>query len=534
MENKKIPLYLPIVLALVLVGGMFLGIKLSNNQSIGILQGKQTGNKIDNLINYLNDNYVDTVNRDKLYQQAIEGMLQSLDPHSSYIPAEDFSGVNDPMMGGFEGIGVEFRIEKDTIVIVNTIPLGPSERVGIKGGDRIVKVDTQVVAGKKIKNPQVMKLLKGEKGTKVNISIYRRGTKRLIDFSIIRDHIPINSVDIAYMIEPGVGYIKLNKFAESTIEEFDQSLQKLIKSGMKKLILDLRGNPGGIMQAAIHISDQFLSAGKLIVYTQGTHSAKESAVAKGNGLFKKQPLVILIDEGSASASEILAGAIQDNDRGLIIGRRTFGKGLVQQQLSFKDGSAVRITVARYYTPTGRCIQRSYKKGSEEYYNDYYKRMTDGELTNADSNKFNNAMKFKTPGGRTVYGGGGIMPDIFIPVETSKNFRYYNELINKGIIFEYAFELTDNLRKVYTKNKSFEQFNATFKVTPAMYADIYKRGEKDSVKYDAKSAQLMQGRIGLLLKAYIARNLYGDTGFFPILLEDDKIFDRAKKEINKMK
>ena len=344
----------------------------------------------------------------------------------------------------------------------------------------------------------------------------------------------IYCVDIAYMIEPGVGYIKLNKFAESTIEEFDQSLQKLIKSGMKKLILDLRGNPGGIMQAAIHISDQFLSAGKLIVYTQGTHSAKESAVAKGNGLFKKQPLVILIDEGSASASEILAGAIQDNDRGLIIGRRTFGKGLVQQQLSFKDGSAVRITVARYYTPTGRCIQRSYKNGTEEYYNDYYKRMTDGELTNADSNKFNNALKFKTPGGRTVYGGGGIMPDIFIPVETSKNFRYYNELINKEIIFEYAFELTDNLRKVYTKNKSFEQFNATFKVTPAMYADIYKRGEKDSVKYDAKSAQLMQGRIGLLLKAYIARNLYGDTGFFPILLEDDKIFDRAKKEINKMK
>src|ERR1035437_410607 len=310
MENKKIPLYLPIVLALVLVGGMFLGIKLSDTQSLGILQGKQSGNKIDNLINYLNDNYVDTVNRDKLYQQAIEGMLQSLDPHSSYIPAEDFSGVNDPMIGGFEGIGVEFRIEKDTIVIVNTIPLGPSERVGIKGGDRIVKVDTQVVAGKKIKNPQVMKLLKGPKGTKVNLSIYRRGTKGLIAFSIIRDHIPINSVDIAYMVEPGVGYIKLNKFAESTIDEFDQSLQKLLKSGMKKLILDLRGNPGGIMQAAIHISDQFLSNGKLIVYTQGTHSAKESAIAKGDGLFEKQPLVILLDEGSASASEILAGAIQ--------------------------------------------------------------------------------------------------------------------------------------------------------------------------------------------------------------------------------
>jgi len=534
MENKKIPLYLPIVLALVLVGGMFLGIKISNNQSLGILQGSKTGNKIDNLINYLNDNYVDTVNRDKLYQQAIEGMLQSLDPHSSYIPAEEFSEVNDPMMGGFEGIGVEFRIEKDSIVIVNTIPLGPSERVGLKGGDRIIKVNGKLVAGKKITNPQVMKLLKGPKDTKVKISVFRRGTNGLIDVTITRDHIPINSVDIAYMVEPGVGYLKLNKFAESTIDEFDQSLIKLQKAGMKKLILDLRGNPGGIMEAAIHISDQFLSSGKLIVYTKGLHSEKESALAKGNGLFKTQPLVILIDESSASAAEILAGAIQDNDRGLIIGRRSFGKGLVQQQLSFKDGSAVRITVARYYTPTGRCIQRSYKNGTEEYYNDFYKRLSDGELTNADSNKFSNDQKFKTPGGRTVYGGGGIMPDIFIPVESGKNFRYYNQLINKGVIFDYAFQLTDNLRKQYSKNMTFAQFNSSFKVTPAMFADMVKLGEKDSVKYDAKSAKEMQGRINLLLKAYIARNIYGDTGFFPILLDDDDTYHRALKEINKMK
>jgi carboxyl-terminal processing protease len=534
MENKKIPLYLPIVLALVLIGGMFLGIKLSNNQSLGILQGNKSGNKIDNLLNYLNDNYVDTVNREKLYQQAIEGMLQSLDPHSSYIPAADFSEVNDPMIGGFEGIGVEFRLEKDTIVIVNTIGGGPSERVGIKGGDRIVKVGAQVVAGKKITNPQVMKLLKGEKGTKVSISVYRRGTKGLIDFTIIRDHIPINSVDIAYMVKPGVGYLKLNKFAENTSDEFDQSLQKLQRLGMKKLILDLRGNPGGIMQSAIHIADQFLTGGKLIVYTQGLHSPKESAVAKGNGTFETQPLVVLIDESSASASEILAGAIQDNDRGKIIGRRSFGKGLVQQQLSFKDGSAVRVTIARYYTPTGRCIQRSYKNGTEEYYNDYYKRLTDGELTNIDSNKFNKADKFKTPGGRTVYGGGGIMPDIFIPVESGVNFRYYNQLINKGVIFEYAFQLTDNYRKQYSKGMTLEKFNSSFKFTPDMMAELIKRGEKDSVKYDDKSAKQMQPRIGLLLKAYIARDVYGDSGFFPILLEDDPIFDKAVKEIEKMK
>ncbi len=379
-----------------------------------------------------------------------------------------------------------------------------------------------------------MKLLKGAKGTKVNLSIYRRGTKGLIDFTVIRDRIPINSVDIAYMVRPGVGYLKLNKFAESTDEEFDQSLQKLLKQGMKKLILDLRGNPGGIMQSAIHIANQFLPAGKLIVYTQGLHSPKESAYAKGNGLFETQPLVVLIDEGSASAAEILAGAIQDNDRGLIIGRRSFGKGLVQQQLSFKDGSAVRITVARYYTPTGRCIQRSYKNGTEEYYNDYYKRMTDGELTNVDSNKFDKSEKFKTPGGRTVYGGGGIMPDIFVPIETGVNFRYYNQLINKGVIFEYALHLTDNYRKQAANGMTFDKFNSSFKFTPAMMADLVKRGEKDSVKYDEKSARLMEGRIGLLLKAYIARDIYGDSGFFPVLLQDDPVFDRAIKEIEKMK
>jgi len=533
MENKKIPLYLPIILALVLVGGMFIGIKIANNES-GLLSGNKSGNKIENLIKYIDDNYVDTVNRNKLYQQAIEGMLNSLDPHSSYIPAEDFSEVNDPMMGGFEGIGVEFRLEKDSIVIVNTVGGGPSERVGIRGGDRIVKVDGKLVAGKKITNPKVMKLLKGPKGTKVNISVYRRGTKGVIDFTIVRDHIPINSIDIAYMVEPGIGYIKLNKFAESTTDEFDQALQKLLKSGMKKLILDLRGNGGGIMQSAIHIADQFLPGGKLIVYTKGTHRDKESAVAKGNGLFEKQPLVILIDESSASASEILAGAIQDNDRGILVGRRSFGKGLVQEQLSFKDGSAVRVTVARYYTPTGRCIQRSYKNGTEEYYNDYYKRLTDGELTNVDSNKFNKSEKFKTPGGRTVYGGGGIMPDIFVPVEMGKNFRYYNSLINKGVIFEYAFELTDNMRKQFSNNMTFEKFNSTFKFTPDMFAEIIKRGTKDSVKYDPIGAKQLEGRIGLLLKAYIGRNIYGDTGFYPILLEDDDAYHKALKEIEKMK
>lgn len=534
MENKKIPTYLPIVLAVVLVGGMFLGMLLSRSQSGGIFHGNRGNNKIDDLINYVNENYVDTVNKDKLYQQAIEGMLQSLDPHSSYISAEEFNEVNDPLVGGFEGIGVEFRLEKDTVVIVATIGGGPSERVGLKGGDRIVKVDGKLIAGKKITTSTVMKLLKGPKGTKVNISVYRRGTKGLTDFTIIRDKIPINSIDIAYMVEPGTGYIKVNKFAENTGDEFNLALQKLLRAGMKRLVLDLRGNPGGVMQAAIQMVDQFLPKGKLIVYTKGTHQQKESFYATQDGIFEKQPLVVLLDESSASASEIFAGAIQDNDRGIVIGRRSFGKGLVQQQMSFPDNSAVRLTVARYYTPTGRCIQKSYKDGTEAYFNEFYKRVMDGELTNKDSIKFIDSLKYKTPGGKTVYGGGGIMPDIFIPVETGEKYRYYNALINKGVIFDYAFELTDQLRKSLIANKSFGNFKNSFKVTPLMFAELVKLGEKDGVKYDAKNAKLMEGRINLLLKAYIARNIFGDEGFYLMLLEDDVAFHRALKEISKMK
>lgn len=534
MENKKIPTYLPIVLAVVLVGGMLLGMLLSRSQSGGILHSNRSNSKIDDLINYIDNNYVDTVNKSKLYQQAIDGMLQSLDPHSSYITAEEFNEVNDPLVGGFDGIGVEFRLEKDSVVVVSPISGGPSERVGLKGGDRIVKVDGQVIAGKKVTNAKVMKLLKGPKGTKVNISVYRRGTKGLTDFTIIRDKIPINSIDIAYMVQPGTGYIKVNKFAENTGDEFNQALQKLLRTGMKRLVLDLRGNPGGVMQAAIQMIDQFLPKGKLIVYTKGTHQAKESFYATQDGIFEKQPLVVLLDEGSASASEIMAGAIQDNDRGLIIGRRSFGKGLVQQQMSFPDGSAVRLTVARYYTPTGRCIQKSYKDGTEAYYNEFYKRVLDGELTNKDSIKYIDSLKFKTPGGKTVYGGGGITPDIFIPVETGEKYRYYNSLINKGVIFEYAFELTDRLRKTLVANKNFDNFRKSFTITPEMFKELTKRGEKAGIKYDAKNAKLMEGRINLLLKAYIARNIYGDNGFYPMLLEDDVAFHRALKEISKIK
>jgi carboxyl-terminal processing protease len=303
---------------------------------------------------------------------------------------------------------------------------------------------------------------------------------------------------------------------------------------MKRLVLDLRGNPGGVMQAAIQMIDQFLPKGKLIVYTKGTHQAKESFYATQDGIFEKQPVVVLIDESSASASEIFAGAIQDNDRGLIIGRRSFGKGLVQQQMSFPDGAAVRLTVARYYTPTGRCIQKSYKDGTEAYYNEFYKRVLDGELTNKDSIKYIDSLKFKTPGGKTVYGGGGITPDIFIPVETGEKYRYYNMLINKGVIFEYAFELTDKLRKSLLANKNFDNFKKSFTITPEMFTELTKRGEKAGIKYDAKNAKLMEVKINLLLKAYIARNIYGDDGFFTMLLEDDIAYHRALKEIVKMK
>ncbi len=534
-NNKRSGVYLPITFALVLIAGILIGYYLmrgalfQNNLLGGGMQGKNTLNE---LIRFIDKNYVDSVDTQKLNQEAINGMLLSLDPHSVYIPISDFADANDPLMGNFEGIGVQFRIEHDTVMVINTIPGGPSEKVGLLAGDRIVKVEGKNMAGIKIDNDKVMKLLKGPKDTKVKVSIFRRGLKKLIDFTITRGVIPTWSIDISYAVNAHVGYIKLSKFSATTADELRTAMADLKKKGVTKLILDLRGNTGGYLNEAIAVADEFLPADKLIVYTKGLHRPKQVAESTSSGLWDNLPVVVLIDEGSASASEIVAGAIQDNDRGTIIGRRSFGKGLVQEQIGLSDGSALRLTVARYYTPTGRCIQKPYTNGNEEYYMEYYHRMTDGELENADSIKQNDSLKYTTPGGKTVYGGGGIMPDIFIPLERNTGLKFYNESVNKGILYQFAFDYTDRNRAALGVYKDASQFDNAFKVTGGIYGEYIEYAGKNGIKYPAAEMASSQQHISDLMKSYIARNLFDSKGFYPIYLRTDEAFKKAVEDLGK--
>jgi carboxyl-terminal processing protease len=534
-NNRRSYIYLPIAFSLVLVIGILTGYYLMRNSFIQnhlFPGGRQSGNTLNELIRFIDNNYVDSVDSKKLNEEAITGMLLSLDPHSVYIPASDFADANDPLMGNFEGIGVQFRIERDSVMVVNTVPGGPSEKIGLLAGDRIVKVDGKNIAGIKIDNEKVMKLLKGPKDTKVKVSVYRKGLKKLNDFTITRGIIPTWSIEISYAVNAEIGYIKLSKFSATTGDELHEALTELKAKGVRKLILDLRGNSGGYLNEAISVSDEFLPDKKLIVYTQGLHRPKQIATSTADGLWDNRPVVVLIDEGSASASEIVSGAIQDNDRGTIIGRRSFGKGLVQEQVDLSDGSALRLTVARYYTPTGRSIQKPYTKGAEEYYMDVYHRMTDGEMESADSVKMNDSLKFKTPGGRTVYGGGGIMPDIFVPIERNTGLKFYNESVNKGILYQFAFDYTDNNRAKFVSYKDASQFDKLFQVTGGMYNDYIAYAGQNGIKYPPAETAASQQRITELMKGYIARTLYDAKGFYPIYLRTDKVFQKAMETLEK--
>lgn len=532
MNRNRLTIYLPFILSLILIAGILIGIQLKgvNRNFLRIFSSRQ--DKFQEVLNYVERNYVDTVNEALLKEKAISGMLQSLDPHSVYITAGEFHEVTDPLLGSFEGIGVQFRLDNDSITVILPVSGGPSEKVGIKAGDRIVKVDGVNMTGKKLTNNDVMHKLKGPKGSKVKVSIYRRGVSGLTDYNIIRDEIPTYSLDLSYMPVTGIGYIKLNNFSATTHEEVEKALKALNASGLKKLILDLRGNGGGYLQAAIDVADEFLPDKKLIVYTRGLHHSKEIFYATSGGLFETGDLVILIDEFSASASEIVAGAIQDNDRGTIIGRRSFGKGLVQEQLNFRDGSAVRLTVARYYTPTGRCIQRPYKNGSEEYNLEYYHRFQNGELETPDSIHFIDSLKYKTPKGKIVYGGGGIMPDVYVPIEKDSALVFYNTLANKGLIYQFAFDYTDKYRKDLSRNKTYKEFDRNFQVTPSVYNDLIKYGEKNGVKRHDRNPEASDSRIKVLLKAYIGRNILDNQGFYPFLNSIDPDFNKAMQFLEK--
>jgi carboxyl-terminal processing protease len=490
------------------------------------------------LINYA---YVDTINEARLVEKAIVETLKDLDPHSVYISKKDVQKANEPLEGNFDGIGVQFEILKDTISVVHSIPGGPSERLGIMSGDKIVKIDGETVVGKKITNQFVLDHLRGKRGTKVSVSIFRKGKKDLIDFTITRDKIPINSIDAAYMIKPGVGYINLNKFAQTSMQEFTESVNLLNSQGMKSMILDLRNNSGGYMGTSIDLSDAFLGPSKLIVYTQGRKAQREDFYSTAKGLFESGKLVIMINENSASASEIVSGAIQDWDRGIIVGRRSFGKGLVQRPFQLPDSSVIRLTTARYYNPSGKCIQKPYSEGTDKYYEDFSIRMKHGELIHPDSIKFPDSLKYYTSKKRVVYGGGGIMPDVFIPWDSTPISDYYLDLRRKNVINSYVGDYVDKSRNTLKSSyPEFSIYDRDFLIDDAFMAGFFTYAEKEGVKKDEKGYADSEKLIKSQLKGLIAQKLWDMTELYTIInqydeevlkaievVEDDSLFQKLQ-------
>ena len=452
MSNNQKSRFLPFIIAASIVIGILIGSFYTNrfsNNKLGIVN--TSSNKLNALLRIVNDQYVDTVNMEALVEEAMPQILGELDPHSSYIPAKDLEAVNADLRGSFSGIGIQFTIQEDTIHINSVIPGGPSEKVGLMAGDRIIEVDDSAFVGKIVTNDEAMKRLKGPKGSEVKIGIYRPGEKETLYFTIIRGDIPVKSIDAAYMINDQFGYIQINKFGETTYPEMLIALAKLHQEQCQGVIIDLRGNTGGYMGAAIQMVNEFLPKGKLIVYTEGRNAPRENYASNGTGSSQELPIIVLMDEGSASASEIFAGAIQDNDRGLIVGRRSFGKGLVQQPIEFSDGSAIRLTIARYYTPSGRCIQKPYNKGNDSNYEmDIITRYEHGEFFSQDSIKQDESHIYYTSIGRPVYGGGGIMPDIFVPQDTTGVTSYFTMAVNRGLTRQFCFQYTDRNRQKLQK------------------------------------------------------------------------------------
>jgi carboxyl-terminal processing protease len=523
--NNKTKIFLPILLAMAIVLGMYINSYFQPNSGSRVFNTPATtaSYKLDAVLNMIVDDYVDTVSADRLVEQAIPAILKDLDPHTVYIPKEDLQRLNEDLKGNFGGIGVQYITYRDTVTVVRAIEGGPSEHAGVLAGDRIVKVDSTPIIGADLTTEFIQGKLKGTKGTGVKVQIARRGVKGLIELDIIRGSIPVASVEVAYMINKDLGYIKVKRFGATTFHEFAKGLEKLKEQGLKKLVVDLRGNSGGYMSAATNMINEFLPEGKMIVYTEGKSQAKTDYVSTGRGDCQNLPIVILIDEGSASASEIFAGAIQDNDRGKIIGRRSFGKGLVQEQRSLPDGSAMRLTVARYYTPTGRCIQKSYSNGKEDYNNDINKRFVHGEFERRDSIHFADSLKFKTPGGNIVYGGGGIMPDVFIPVDTTGYSKYFIELNHKGLIHRFGFYYVDEHREEMKKFTKVEEIITYLKDKP-LIKELTKYCEDAGVKTNKKGLKYSLEIIDTQVRAYIARNLIDDDGFFPIIHKLDNTLD----------
>ena len=525
-SNPKIR-YIPIIIAVSIVAGIFIGTFYANRFS-GSPQGiGRTGssNKINGLLRIIDDQYVDTVNMSELIDDAMPQILRELDPHSSYIPAKDLQAVNDDLRGSFSGIGVQFTIQQDTIHISDVISGGPSEKVGIMPGDRIVEIDDSAFVGKIVTNNESMKRLKGPKGSEVKLGIFRQGEKELLHFTIIRDDIPNKSIKAAYMINDQYGYINIEKFGETTYPEMLIALAQLHQQSCKGIIIDLRGNTGGYMGAAIQMVNEFLPKGKLIVYTEGRKCPREDYPSNGTGSSQQMPLIVLLDEGSASASEIFAGAIQDNDRGTIIGRRSFGKGLVQQPIEFNDGSAIRLTIARYYTPSGRCIQKPYHKGKDENYElDIINRYEHGEFFSQDSIKQDESHIYYTSLGRPVYGGGGIMPDIFVPQDTTGVTSYFSMAVNRGLTIQFSFQYTDKNRQKLQKYDNADDLLKYLKTQ-----NILEKFAQFAESKGLKRRNILMNKS----KALFERNLYGNIIYNMLNMEEYmKFLNQSDKTVLK--
>ncbi len=531
-RNSLFQVRLPLYIAMALVVGVLIGANTfspSGNNPQSTAKGYL---KFRDILSYIDRDYVDTVDIEELSDYAITKMLEKLDPHTSYIPADELAMARSYLEGDFEGIGVEFNIFKDTIYVITPLSGGPSEAAGIQAGDKIIKVDGKNLAGIGITNEMVFKHLRGEEGTKVNLTILRKGNSKPLTFNLQRNKIPTSSVDVSYMVNANTGYIKVSRFSANTFDEFKQALTNLKKKGMQQLILDLRGNPGGYMDHATRMADEFIAGDKMIVYTDGKGTKYDSKThARTKGDFENGSLIVLVDEGSASASEIVAGALQDNDRALIVGRRSFGKGLVQMPIPLNDGSELRLTISRYYTPSGRSIQKPYVEGAEEYEQDMLHRFERGEYFHPDSSLFVDSLKYKTRKGRVVYGGGGIMPDVFVARDTTELSEYLSQLYTKNVIREYTLGYYRDNRKSLEK-MSFERFNKSFDVSDKMLQELVKLASEEGVPYNEEQFKRSKNLIRNNLKAFIARSVYGNQGFFPVLHESDEEFQAALKQFTR--
>ena len=526
-KSTRQPIWLPLAIALAVVVGIFIGSRFTVNKPVA-----ENDRKLNAILNLIAQDYVDTTN---LIEISIPEILSNLDPHTSYFSVEDLKAATDDLNGSFSGIGISFVMVNDTIGVVEVIPGGPSEKVGIMAGDKIVMIDDSVATGPKMSNGEVMKRLRGDKGSKVKLGIKRQNTSKMLTFTVTRGDIPVNTVDAYYMIDKNTGYIKINQFGRHTYDEFITAMATLQEEGAKRYMIDLRGNGGGFMEMAVLMVNEFLPADQPIVFTKGRYKRDDSEVwSTGKGLFQDAEVAVLIDEFSASASEIFAGALQDNDRGLIVGCRSFGKGLVQKEFVLPDSSAIRLTTARYYTPSGRCIQKDYKEGMLNYEKELIDRYTHGELYSRDSMKVDKSQVFTTLHGRTVYGGGGIVPDIFVARDTSGISSYYIEVANAGLLQRYAFNYCNNHRDALNKMEDYNQFLRTAPSDEALTKDFAEYAAANGIAPRWYYINLSQNVIVTNLKALIARDTFGNQAFYPILNSNDKTVQAALKALNKHK